>query len=211
VNADDVPVIDLSQAPGHRASWDRPGWVIGLWRVCELAVVRNPLQPSSRLRAGVLRAFGARIGSGVILRPGMRVHLPWKLRIGDRSWVGEDVWLHNQDQLDIGADVVVSQQTFVTTGSHAHRTDMALETSPVVIEDGVWVTARCTVLAGTRLGRSALVLPASVVSGMVPAGAMVGQARSRVVATRFSGTAPDGHHPSPSPGAEQPRRARGQR
>ncbi len=186
----DPPVIDLSAASGHRVAWDRPAWVVASWRLCELLAVRNPFQPSSAIRAAVLRAFGARIGSRVILRPGLRVQFPWKLRIGDRSWVGEDVWLHNQDQLDIGSDVVLSQQSFVTTGSHAHRTDMGLRTRPVVIENGVWVTARCTVLAGTRLGRSALVLPASVVSGTVPAGVIVGQGRSAVIGPRFIPTRP---------------------
>ena len=83
------------------------------------------------------------------------MRFPWKLVIGDRSWIGEDVWLHNQDRLTIGSDAVVSQGAFVTTGSHAHRRDMALITKPVVIEDGAWVTARCVILGGSRIGVSA--------------------------------------------------------
>ncbi len=183
----DVPVIDLSGAPGHRESWDRPVWVVYLWGLVEVVALRNPLQVSSRLRVAALRAFGAHIGDAVVLRPGLRVRLPWKLRIGDRSWIGEDVCLHNQDRLDIGCDAVVSQQSFVTTGTHAYAADMALVTRPVVIEDGAWVTARCVVLAGSRVGRSALVLPATVASGAVPAGAMFGGGggRARVVGHRF--------------------------
>ncbi len=180
-------VIDLSFAPGRRESWDRPAWVVYLWGLVELAVLRSALQVSSGLRVAALRRFGATIGEGVLLRPGLRVRFPWKLRIGDHSWIGEDVWLHNQDEVVIGRDVVVSQQTFVTTGTHAFRHDMALATRPVVIEDGAWVTARCTVLAGSRIGRSALVVPCTVVSGQVPAGAMWGtlDGRGRVIGRRF--------------------------
>ncbi|MBT1596878.1 acetyltransferase [Curtobacterium poinsettiae] len=142
--------------------------MVYLWGIVELLFVTNPLQISSRLRVSVLRRFGAEIGEGVIFRPRTRVRFPWKLRIGDDSWIGEGVWIHNQDVVTIGHDVVVSQDTFVTTGSHAHRRDMGLITRPVVIEDGAWVTARCVVLGGAHIGRSALVQPLSVVRGAIP-------------------------------------------
>lgn len=183
---DDVPVIDLSKAPGSRESWDRPVWVVLLWAICEVLLVTNSLQLSSGVRVRVLRRFGADIGDGVILRPGLKVRFPWKLSIGDRSWIGERVWLHNQDQLTIGADVVVSQDSFVTTGTHAFRTDMALKTRPIVIEDGVWVTSRCMVLGGSHIGRSALILPTTVVKGEVPANAIYGSGDASVLGERFS-------------------------
>ena len=178
-------VIDLSAAPGSGESWDAPAWKVYAWGLVELLLVSNPWQISSRLRRAALVAFGARIGEGVLLRPRLRVRFPWKLSIGDRSWIGEDVWLHNQDQLTIGSDAVVSQGTFVTTGSHAHRRDMALITKPVVIEDGAWVTARCVVLGGSRIGVSALVVPGTVVSGDVPNGMVYGQQPGTVLRPRF--------------------------
>jgi len=178
-------VVDLSAAPGSGESWDAPAWKVYLWGLAEVLLVSNPLQISSRLRRAVLVAFGARIGAGVLLRPRLRVRFPWKLTIGDRSWIGEDVWLHNQDQLTIGSDAVVSQGTFVTTGSHAHRTDMALITRPVVIEDGAWVTARCVVTGGSRVGVSALVTPGTVVAGEVPDGMVFGGSPGEVRGPRF--------------------------
>ncbi|MCY1239230.1 colanic acid biosynthesis acetyltransferase WcaF [compost metagenome] len=99
----------------------------------------------------------------MIFRPGARVKFPWKLSVGNRCWIGEDVWIHNQDNVGIGDDAVVSQGVFITTGSHAHRRDMALLTRPVVIEDGAWVTTRSSILGGSTIGRSALVSPNSVV------------------------------------------------
>jgi len=165
----DVPVIDLSKAPGERQAWDRPAAVVYLWAIFELLFVTNPWQISSGLRVRVLRLFGAEIGRGVIFRPRTRVKFPWKLHIGDRSWIGEGVWFHNQDHVYVSHDVVISQETFLTTGSHAHRRDMALITRPIRIEAGAWVTARCIVLGGTRIGRSALVTPGTVASGTVAA------------------------------------------
>lgn len=181
----DVPVIDLSRAPGERQAWDRPLGTILLWSLAEVVLVTNPLQVSSALRVAVLRAFGARIGRGVIFRPRTRVKFPWKLEIGDRSWIGEGVWFHNQDQVRVGADVVLSQDSFLTTGSHAHRHDMALITRPIRIEDGVWITSRCIVLGGAVVGRSALARPMTVVSGAVPSNAVVSGPDCAVVGSRF--------------------------
>jgi putative colanic acid biosynthesis acetyltransferase WcaF len=178
-------VIDLSHAPGSGERWDAPAWKVYAWGLVELLLVSNPLQISSRLRRAALVAFGARIGQGVVLRPRLRVRFPWKLDIGDRSWIGEDVWLHNQDGLSIGTDAVVSQGTFITTGSHAHRRDMALLTRPVIIEDGAWVTARCIVLGGVRIGVSAVVTPGTVVSQDVPDAVIFGQPSGKVLGPRF--------------------------
>lgn len=80
---------------------------------------------------------------------------------------------------------MLSQGTFVTTGSHAYRRDMALITRPVVIEDGAWVTARCVVLGGSRIGISALVTPGTVVSGDVPDAMVYGQQIGAVLRPRF--------------------------
>ncbi|MEV5051565.1 acetyltransferase [Arthrobacter sp. LAR12-1-1.1] len=166
-------VIDLSRAPGEGASWGRPKAVVYLWAAVELIFVTNPWQVSSGLRAAVLRLFGAEIGNGVIFRPRTRVKFPWKLKVGNNSWIGEGVWIHNQDQVTIGANVVVSQESFITTGSHAFRRDMALLTKPVKIADGSWVTSRSIILGGSFLGESSFVAPMSVVSGIVAANSMV--------------------------------------
>lgn len=178
-------VINLVAAPGERTAWGRPRALVYLWGAAELLFVTNPWQISSSLRVRVLRAFGAEIGKGVVFRPRTRVRFPWKLHIDDHSWIGEGVWFHNQDHIYIGHDVVISQETFLTTGSHAHRRDMALITRPIHVEAGVWITSRCMVLGGTTIGSSALVRPMSVVQGDVPAGMIVSGNPSTVIGSRF--------------------------
>ncbi|WP_345380408.1 acetyltransferase [Demequina sediminis] len=165
-------MIPLADAPGEGAAWDRPSWVVYLWAIAELLLVTNAWQPSSRLRCAALRAFGATIGTGVIFRPRTRVRFPWKLEIGDNSWIGEGVWFHNQAPIRVGHDVVISQETMLTTGSHAHRRDMALITRPIEVAEGAWITSRCLILGGSVIGRSALITPMTVVNGYVPAGSI---------------------------------------
>jgi putative colanic acid biosynthesis acetyltransferase WcaF len=170
----DVRVINLRDAPGERASWDRPVASVYAWAIVELLVVSNPWQISSSLRVQALKWFGADIGKDVVFRPRTRVKFPWKLHIGDNCWIGEGVWFHNQDHIYVGSNVVVSQETMLTTGSHRHRVDMGLVTRPIHIEDGAWVTSRCMILGGTRIGRSAIVRPMSVVDRDIEANTVSG-------------------------------------
>jgi putative colanic acid biosynthesis acetyltransferase WcaF len=184
--AESAPVISLADAPGAREAWDRSRLTVYLWAVCELLFVSSAWQVSSRLRVAVLRAFGAEIGNGVIMRPRIRVRFPWKLHIGNNSWIGEGVWFHNQDHIAIANDVVISQETFLTTGSHRHRRDMALITRPIRIDAGAWITSRCMVLGGAHVGTSALVQPMSVVTaGSIPPGEVWGGNPASFVALRF--------------------------
>lgn len=128
--------------------------------------------------------FGAEIGTDVIFRPRTRVKFPWNLHIGDRSWIGEGVWFHNQEHIYVGNDVVISQETMLTNGSHAHRKDMALITRPIHIEDGAWITSRCMVLGGTLMGRSSLAKPMTVITGTVSANSIVSGTDCVVVGRR---------------------------
>lgn len=163
----EVPIINLALAPGERLAWGRPRLFVYLWAICEILFVTNPWQPSSSLRVRVLRLFGAKIGTGVTFRPRTRVKFPWKLTVGSRCWIGEGVWIHNQDSVTIENDVVLSQESFLTTGSHAHRKDMALITSPTTVAAGAWISTRAIVLGGVHIGRSCIVAPGSVVGPML--------------------------------------------
>jgi putative colanic acid biosynthesis acetyltransferase WcaF len=161
-----VPVIDLTQAPGERTTWGKPAWVVYLWSIVELLIVTNPWQVSSTLRVRALRAFGAQIANNVIYRPRTRVKFPWRLEIGHNSWIGEGVWIHNQDFVTIGDNAVISQDSLLTTGSHAIKRDMALITRPIQIKSGAWVTSRCVITGGSIIGTSAVIGPGSVVNGL---------------------------------------------
>ena len=159
----DVKVIQLAEAPGEKQAWSRPRIVIALWYLVEYFFVTNALQVSSKVRVLALRAFGAKIGKGVIFRPRTRVKFPWNLTIGDDCWIGEGVWFHNQDKITVGSNVCISQETFLTTGSHRYKTDMGLVTRPIVIEDGVWIASRALILGGTTIGTASLVSSLSLI------------------------------------------------
>jgi putative colanic acid biosynthesis acetyltransferase WcaF len=84
------------------------------------------------------------------------------------------VWIYNQADIRIGSNVCISQETFLTAGSHEVSTNMDLKVSPIVIEDGVWISSKCVVQMGVTVGESAVVTPLSVVHKSLEAGGIYG-------------------------------------
>ena len=127
-----------------------------------------------RLRPRVLRAFGARVGEGVLIRTGVKVHWPWKLEVGDHTWIGEGAWLLNLERLTIGSDVCVSQEALLCTGSHDRRSPtFEFDNAPITLLDGSWVAARAVVLRGVTVGREAVVAAGVTCYRDVPDGAVL--------------------------------------
>lgn len=149
-----------------------PAWQIA-WLLASGVLVTRWWCPS-RLRVAVLRAFGAEIGAGVLVRHRVRVHWPWKLTVGDSCWIGEDAWLLNLEPIVLGHDVCVSQGAFLCTGSHDRRSPtFEFDNAPITVDDGAWIAARATVLRGVTVGRDAVVGAAALVTKDVPPGAVV--------------------------------------
>lgn len=119
--------------------------------------------PGSAWRRKLLRLFSAKIGDGVVLKPGIRVKFPWRLRIGDHSWIGEGVWLDNLVEVEIGRHACLSQGVYVCTGSH-DWSDPAFKliVKPVKIEDGAWLGAFTRIAPGVTVGQGAVLSLGSV-------------------------------------------------
>jgi putative colanic acid biosynthesis acetyltransferase WcaF len=147
-----------------------------LWLVAEALVIVNPFVTSYRLKGALLRLFGARIGTGLIIKPGVHVKYPWRLHIGKNCWIGERAWLDNMEDVWLGDNVVISQGAYICTGNHDWSDPgMGLAPQPVVIEDGVWVGAFARVGPGRRLAAESVVaLGAVLLADTDPGGIYVG-------------------------------------
>jgi putative colanic acid biosynthesis acetyltransferase WcaF len=133
-------------------------------------VLFNSWLPGSAWRVGILRLFGASIGRGVVIKPHVRVKFPWKLKIGDHSWIGESVWIDNLAEVAIGSNCCISQGAYLCTGSHRwDRESFDLEDRPIVIHDQCWVGAMARVAPGVTMGQgSVLTLGAVAVASVSP-------------------------------------------
>lgn len=143
----------------------RPPVVEALWLVVSALFVASSL-PGSRLRIMLLRLFGARIGQGVVIKPRVRIKFPWKLEVGDHTWLGEGAWIDNLARVRIGANCCVSQEAYLCTGSHEWSlSTFDLITAPITIKDCAWIAARAVVAPGVTVPEGAVVGLGSVARG----------------------------------------------
>ena len=169
----DVDRRDLAGFTGTGYDKGRSGVVQVLWLFVSGILTTRWWCPMG-LRLAVLRMFGATIGQGVVVRHRVRIHWPWKLTVGDHSWIGEDVWILNLEPVRIGSNVCVSQGVLLCTGSHDRRSPtFEYDNAPIVVDDGAWVAARATVLRGVTVGADATVGACALVTRDVPVGATV--------------------------------------
>ena len=176
--------IDLSKASAGNFR-NRPKWFELLWMITEAIFVTNPLQLSSTIRINVLRMFGAKIGRNVIFRHRTRVKFPWNLTIGNNCWIGEGVWISNKGQVKIEDNVAVSQETFITTGSHEIYRTMDTTDKPIIIREGTWITSRCIILQGIEIGTNTVVTPGSVVNKSLDSNGIYGGNPAKFIKCRF--------------------------
>jgi putative colanic acid biosynthesis acetyltransferase WcaF len=119
------------------------------WYLVNIIFFKNPFNILSSVKVTLLRWFGARLGRGVVVKPAVNIKYPWKLQVGDHSWIGEDVWIDNLSDVIIGNNVTLSQGSLLLTGSHDHsRTSFDFLSYPIVLEDGVWIGAKAVVGGG---------------------------------------------------------------
>ena len=145
-----------------------------LWFCLGAPLLSAPWLPGSAWRVALLRAFGARIGSGCRLKPGLRVKFPWRLVVGHHCWLAEDAWIDNLAPVTLGDRVCLSQGTYLCTGNHDFRSPgFDLMLGPITIASDAWIAARAVLAPGTQIGGGAVVAFGAVVSGSVPPGAIV--------------------------------------
>lgn len=129
----------------------------GLWFLSSYLFFQKYWFPSN-FRPPLLRLFGAQVGSKVLIRHQVRIHWPWKLKIGNYVWIGEGAWILNLEQVDIGNSVCISQEAFICTGSHDVKSPtFDFNNKPIRISDEVWLCARSIILAGSEVPKGSVI------------------------------------------------------
>jgi putative colanic acid biosynthesis acetyltransferase WcaF len=149
------------------------------WALAGNVIFRCTFHNWYRLRAAVLRLFGARLGKNVRIRRSVRIEIPWNLTIGDDVSIGDHAILYALGPISIGDRSFVSQYGHLCAGTHDHtRLDYPLIRSPITIGTDCWIAADVfvgpdvTIGDGTIVGARASVfsnLPSNVIAGGNPA------------------------------------------
>ena len=138
---------DLSK---YNNSWYKPGGKIKrlLWYLINAIFFNSPLHINF-IKIFLLRLFGAKVGTGVILKPFLNIKYPWFLEVGDYTWIGEKVWIDNLATVSIGSNCCLSQGALLLCGNHNYKKEtFDLIIKPITLKNGVWIGAKAIVCSG---------------------------------------------------------------
>ncbi len=149
--------------------------------IAQMFVGFLPAFVANRLRIIALRAAGFRIGQGTIMW-GMPTitgsgNIQQLLSIGNDCGFNVGFFLDLNapitigNHVGVGHDVMILTSTY-ETGSGCQRAGRVVH-APVVIEDGAWLGARCTIMPGVTVGAGSVIGATMVVSKDVPPNTLV--------------------------------------
>lgn len=136
-----------------------------IWRIINYLFFFNFISPISAYRIFLLKIFGAKIGKNVIIKPGVKVYNPSNLIIKNEVWIGENVNFYNLDQIYIDDNSIISQDVYLCTGSHNHKSNF-FETihKPIKINKNCWLCLRATILMGVEIPANSIIPACSYVN-----------------------------------------------
>jgi putative colanic acid biosynthesis acetyltransferase WcaF len=187
-------MVDLSRFDNSnfRRGTSRP--IEFLWWVVRSLLFAPWIPIPSACKVVALRAFGARVGRGVVIRSRVNVSFPWNLTIGDHVWIGDEVYILSLAKVVIGNHVCISQRAFLCTGNHDYRSvTFDLKVAPIALQDGCWIGAGAQVGPGVTIGRLAVLGFGSVATGdlepqMIHRGSPAAKYRARFPESYRAGT-----------------------
>lgn len=143
---------------------------------------------SNRYRKWLLRLFGATMKIHVRIYRSVKIYAPWNLVLDGSHGpvcIGPRVEIYNKGMVEIGSNVVISQDSYICTASHdVSSPSMALVVRPVKICNQAWIAAKATILPGVTIGEGAVVGACAVVAKDVPPWSVVVGNPARVVGKR---------------------------
>ncbi|MDA9764219.1 MAG: WcaF family extracellular polysaccharide biosynthesis acetyltransferase [Opitutales bacterium] len=157
-----------------------------IWYLTKLVFFLSAFPWPRGLKHFLLRCFGAAIGMGVVIKPRVNIHFPWKLIVGDHAWIGEECFILNFEAVTIGAHACLSQRTFLCGGNHDFRSpSFEYRNKPITIGAGSWIGAQSFIGPGVNVGSNTVVAAGSIVTKSLPVNAVCAGNPCEVKSTRW--------------------------
>ena len=145
--------------------------IVQLWWIVEKTFFAMSPQVFYGWRRFLLRLFGAKIGEKVLIRSTAKFTYPWKVKIGDYSWIGEETILYSLDTITIGKNVAVAHGVYFNTGLHDYsKEEFTISSKKILVEDECWITNDVYIAPGVSIGKGTVVGARSSVYKNLPEG-----------------------------------------
>lgn len=141
--------------------------------------------PSHIVRRFFYRLAGVKIGNRSAIHTGTKFYNPENIVIGDGTIIGEGAVLDGRDKLVIGNNVDIATDVMIYNAQHdIESPNFSAESSPVAIDDYVFIGPRAIILPGVKIGKGAVVAAGAVVTKDVNELEIVGGIPAKVIGER---------------------------
>ena len=134
------------------------------------------------------------IGGGAVLTAwdlhGSDIFTP-QIIIGNNVSIGDDCHITAINRIEIGNNVLTGKKITISDNSHGKINLESLclspakrqlySAGPVIIEDGVWIGDKVSILSNVRIGKNAIIGANAVVTKDIPANCVAGGIPARVI------------------------------
>jgi putative colanic acid biosynthesis acetyltransferase WcaF len=139
------------------------------WAIASTLLFRFSPAPLHGWRAFLLRCFGAKVGQGVHVYPGVKIWAPWNLDLADQCGIASGAILYSQGKISIGRRAVISQGAHLVAGTHDYsQAGFPLITKPITVGAQAWIAAEAFIHPGITIGEGCIIGARSVVTKNMP-------------------------------------------
>jgi len=139
-----------------------------------------------KLKSVLLCWVGGELGKDVRICSSVVVIGAGALKIGDDTWIGHQALICSSSRIVIGKYVDIGPRCYLGTGTHEidltglHSAGTGINMD-IIIEDGVWLGANCSILPGVTIGKKSVIAAGAVVTKDVPPNVIVGGIPARII------------------------------
>jgi acetyltransferase-like isoleucine patch superfamily enzyme len=148
-------------------------WII---RVTTFIIPESSL--GSRFRGFLYGIFMPQCGKNFQVSSNARIINLENFYVGDNVYLAPGVVVNAISRITLESEVMIGFNSVIVSGNHtlfngSYRFGKS-NCRPIYIKFGSWISANCTVTAGSKIGEGSLVAANSVVTGSLPAGGIYG-------------------------------------
>jgi acetyltransferase-like isoleucine patch superfamily enzyme len=101
-------------------------------------------------------------------------------------YIGQGTVISAREEITVGSDTLIAEHVTIRDQDHQFgigkiTSEAGFSTSPVFIEDNVWIGAKATIMKGVRIGKNSVVGANSVVTRNVPCDVVVAGVPAKII------------------------------
>lgn len=139
----------------------------------------------------ILTALFSEVGENVYIESNFRCEFGFNISIGNDVYINHDMIILDCNEVKIGNNVYIGPRAGLYAANHAEdpyeRADKGVYSSPIILEDNVWLGGDVKITQGVTVGRNSIIGAGSVVTKDIPPNSIAAGVPCKVIRPiRFS-------------------------